>query len=138
MPKIEIDIEDFDHLRGEKQRLEQIIEEKDGQIYALRQQLDKKDYQEKAVVLADRLTSEYLKAIFKSLGFDQEHWQTIDFSHEIKYKRDSDLWYTYPDLKVELNASVCESFRDAFLRIGVIPKSKEEKEIDDPLDLDKV
>lgn len=118
--KIEIEYEEVESLR---KQIEFLMEERDrlqAEIKDLRPEELKRD----ADHYAHAVVKKCLSKIFASLGFE-ERSSDIHFDDSTSYSRKE--WWKRDDIKIELGASVAESFRYAFLRIGVVPPNDKDK-----------
>ncbi len=121
--KIEVELEYVDELKKRIEELEQLNDKYKEALMSLNEH----ELIYKAKNLSYKLLNNYLKKIFKELGFDEVE--------EVKYRLDTNdnnldkVWYNRDDVEVNLNAEMSKKLTTAFISIGVIPPSDIKKTI---------
>lgn len=117
--------DEIDDMRVEIQRYREMMKDTE-------QEMLKRRLKENAFALANL----YLKTVFKKLGFTVQDNISRYFDplqiDQCTYLPDK--WYLDPDsIKLTIEASLTNEMRQAFLRIGVLPK---EEKLIDPLEVE--
>jgi hypothetical protein len=134
MEKVEIEKSELEQL---KQKLQEITKE-NKELRSLINPRTEKKWKDIARRLAYRIYEKYMYETFNQLGFKSEHYEgCIIFPSGIHSELFEEIYKRgcRDDIRIELDARITNSFREAFLRIGVIPKEKRESQKDDPFRL---
>jgi hypothetical protein len=132
MPKVEIELDDLNHLKKQLEEKDKQLKISSERIYSLEQDSNREFLRNKAIDLASNLFDKYIGVVFRELGFKNAEYGNIDFSEyrNINYTN----FYKYDDVKISLGAKIKTDFKWAFLSIGIIPPSELNKK--DPLEID--
>lgn len=124
--KIEIELKEVEALRNENKDLERQVERLKNDLQNNAQQ----KWEERAIVLSKQLFSDYMYAVFAKLGFENEDWPSVQFEDSWTKHINNDGWWSYkPErIKVSVGATVTDQLRNAFIKIGVIPKEEKPEE----------
>lgn len=122
--KIEIELEEVERLRRELRETKDQLRQAEEQLKAI----SPETMTRKAKSISIRLFEEYMEAAFAKLGFGPWQGQAVHFEYFIEQKLKNDPWWKSDQVKMNISAFVTDEFRDAFLRIGVIPKEKPTEE----------
>lgn len=117
--KIEIELQELLALQNEVVNLRK-------EVLALQELLNNKSEEglkRSAIDLSWRLFYDYLSVTFERLGFEQGFSTTIEKPDNLEHFF-GDSWYDNKRIEFQLAANVIGEWQNAFLRIGVIPKSK--------------
>jgi hypothetical protein len=121
--KIEIELSELEEIRSDLKK----AEEQKKQLQEKLNGLSEEELKAKAVRLSYRLFDNYMAAVFKHLGFEED-WQrdSVIVKDNLEHWIGKD-WWNSDRISVELCATVTTQFKSAFIRIGILPKEVELK-----------
>lgn len=128
--KIEIELH-------EVERLKSLIHEQESQIQEMREKLEEIDEEEliqRAINLSKKLLKGYMATVFENLGFDVNEDNSVIFQDNLEYFLGKE-WRKSGRVKVDVGANICNEFRRAYLKIGVIPKEEIKEDKSDTFEL---
>lgn len=116
--KIEIDLKDIEALKAELNHYKKKIKDANDMISSIDPDLLKKQAHE----CARGLFEQYMKIVFESVGLESSggyfnNCTEIDRHIENNFEK---YWYSHDKLDIKITASMSDSFKVAFLKIGVI------------------
>jgi hypothetical protein len=123
--KVEIELSEVEYLKSQLNE----SKKRNDELEAKLNELSESELKQKAVSLAYRLFDNYMGCVFTHLGF--ENWQRESvIIHDNLEHWIGKSWWNSERIKVEIGANVSNTFRKAFLSIGIIPKEEVEKKDD--------
>jgi hypothetical protein len=118
--KVEVELSELESLRSElRKTLEQ-----NQKLEAAYNALSEKELKRNAVKLSYLLFNNYMEAVFKKLGFGDWVRDSVFFRDDLEHYLGKE-WWQNERLSVDIQISVSEKFKSAFLQLGVIPKEKD-------------
>lgn len=139
--KVEIELEKLELIRQEASDCRKELEETQQKLKELEEKTDAAALKQKAIDLAEKLTQKYLETILKGIGFKDTHensgfWENVlKFDRSFSEKKFGETWYrNEEDLNITVGAEISNTFREAYIRIGIKPEPpKTEEEVQQDL-----
>lgn len=122
--KIEIEFAEVEILRDTVFKQKEEIKQLKEQLSLL----DEKALHDKAISLSFHLFETYIAAVFQRLGLEPKYGESVHIYDSLNHYLGSE-WWKRGRLKITLGATITTSFREAFLRLGIIPKEEMSNEV---------
>lgn len=120
--KVEIELADLESLKKQLSDSNALIEK----LKYENSQFQKDKLVERAINLSYSFFEDYMKAVFKKLGFNYpvSSFMKSNERPAIKYSIDFDMldekWYQHGKLDIYLSAEITSQFKSAYLNMGVL------------------
>lgn len=119
--KIEIEYAEVENLKRQIERQEKEIKTLETELKSL----DKNKLHSDAIELSRQMFNQYVTAIFAKLGFaDRGYACGVIFEDNLEHWLGKN-WYTSDRLRITFGATVTETFKSAFLSLGIITKDSD-------------